>query len=373
VNPTGENVAVRVTLAETQIINETKSYLEDEGVNVENLTNNKSARSSTIILVKNLPFSVTEFELLSVFQPFGSVSRFILPPARTIALIEFAEATEARKAFRSVAYTNFKGLPLYLEWAVIDIFQWDAEEAQKKKKQKEEENKKKRKLEETSNNNNNNNMEDESKNEDADDLSSTLYVKNLNWKTSEENLKTFFESTGLKVRSVRIAKKKDPSNPSKMLNMGYGFVEFQRREDAVKAMKTKQNQMLDEHALELKFSEKKGVGDHKERKERKELEKSPKLMVRNLAFEANQKELKELFRPFGQLKKIRIPKNFDSKSRGFAFVEFMTPQEASNAMEALQNSHFYGRHLVIEYAKPDASLEEIREKTAKDLDKIQGK
>jgi hypothetical protein len=37
--------------------------------------------------------------------------------------------------------------------------------------------------------------------------------------------------------------------------------------------------------------------------------------------------------------------------RGFAFVEFTSTEEAKNAYSALENTHFYGRKLVIEWAK----------------------
>jgi len=66
-----------------------------------------------------------------------------------------------------------------------------------------------------------------------------------------------------------------------------------------------------------------------------------------------------LFRPFGKIKRVAIPKKFDNqwslqgKSRGFGFVEFMTKADAENAKDALQNSHLYGRHLVIEFAKEE--------------------
>lgn len=39
----------------------------------------------------------------------------VLPPSHTIALIEFLEPSEARKAFKALAYTKFKMEPLYLE------------------------------------------------------------------------------------------------------------------------------------------------------------------------------------------------------------------------------------------------------------------
>jgi RNA recognition motif-containing protein len=74
----------------------------------ERLAAGKVARSTTVLLVKNIPFSTTEAELRALFAPFGALVRVLLPPARTIALIEFAQPSEARTAFRQLAYTKFK-------------------------------------------------------------------------------------------------------------------------------------------------------------------------------------------------------------------------------------------------------------------------
>jgi len=61
-----------------------------------------------------------------------------------------------------------------------------------------------------------------------------------------------------------------------------------------------------------------------------------------------------------------MPKKFDNKThRGFAFVDFLTKQEAKNAFESLSSTHLYGRHLVIEWAQEEDSIETIREKTRK--------
>lgn len=70
-----------------------------------------------------------------------------------------------------------------------------------------------------------------------------------------------------------------------------------------------------------------------------------------MPFEANKKELRELLSAFAQVKSVRLPKKPDGKHRGFAFAEFLTKQEAANALEALKDVHFYGRHLVIENAQ----------------------
>lgn len=48
-----------------------------------------------------------------------------------------------------------------------------------------------------------------------------------------------------------------------------------------------------------------------------------------------------------QVKSLRLPMKFGSH-RGFAFVEYVTQQEAQNALKALSSTHLYGRHLVSE-------------------------
>lgn len=51
--------------------------------------------------------------------------------------------------------------------------------------------------------------------------------------------------------------------------------------------------------------------------------------------------------------------------RGFAFVDFLTKQEAKSAAEAVAGTHLYGRRLVVEWAEADESgLDELRAKTA---------
>ena len=92
-----------------------------------------------------------------------------------------------------------------------------------------------------------------------------------------------------------------------------------------------------------------------------------KIVVRNVPFEANKKEMTALFHTFGQVKSVRMPKKFDGSHRGFAFVEFLTREEAKAAVEALAATHMYGRHLVIEYAAEDQSLEAIQAKAKRDL------
>jgi multiple RNA-binding domain-containing protein 1 len=38
------------------------------------------------------------------------------------AIVEFAEPAEARNGFKNVAYSKLKGIPMYLEWAPMGVF-----------------------------------------------------------------------------------------------------------------------------------------------------------------------------------------------------------------------------------------------------------
>ena len=55
--------------------------------------------------------------------------------------------------------------------------------------------------------------------------------------------------------------------------------------------------------------------------------------------------------------------------RGFAFVEFLSKEEAKKAFESLCHStHVYGRRLVLEWAAEEETVESLRRKTAQHFD-----
>jgi len=210
----------------------------------------------------------------------------------------------------------------------------------------------------------------------------TLFVKNLHFDTREEQLKSFFEKlVGVGcVTHASVPKKKSSSGTD--LSLGYGFVEFADAQSCRKGLRLARGQMLDGHELEIQISERKVdmAAVSKKTTERrkaakaelaksdsKATEKLTKIVIRNLAFEANKKEIKQLVSAYGQVNSIRLPKKFDGTHRGFAFIDFVTHQEAKAAFAALTNTHLYGRHLVIEWAEDSNNLETIRERASHEL------
>lgn len=342
-DPTSEgSAAVRVALGETQLIAETRGFMENRGVHLEMFGDEKRKRSKTIILVKNLPYGTTEVELVQLFESFGQLSQIILPSNGISAVVEFAEPSHARNAFQKLAYTSFKHLPLYLEWAPDAVIEKKVTEQASEA----------------------NGDDDQSVKEGT-----TLFVKNLNFNTCEDSLQSLMTRVG-RVKSVSIAKKLNMKDPSKPLSMGYGFVEFTTRKAAMKAIKNLQHSDLDGHKLELKLStrEAKTVDQVKKRGVKETEQKSSKILVRNVPFEASKREIKDLFQTFGQLKTARLPKKFGSSQnehRGFGFVEFVTKEDAKRAFDSLsQSTHLYGRRLVLEWAEQEESVEAIRKRTA---------
>merc|ERR1712138_30524 len=68
-----------------------------------------------------------------------------------------------------------------------------------------------------------------------------------------------------------------------------------------------------------------------------------KLIVRNVAFEAKRKDILDLFKPFGNLNSLRIPRNYHGDHRGFFFVEMSSYEETETVLKTLNHTHFYGR------------------------------
>jgi hypothetical protein len=46
----------------------------------------------------------------------------VLPATKTLALVEYSEPQDARRAFKGMAYRKMRGTPVYLEWAPAGIF-----------------------------------------------------------------------------------------------------------------------------------------------------------------------------------------------------------------------------------------------------------
>ncbi|XP_017770776.1 PREDICTED: probable RNA-binding protein 19 [Nicrophorus vespilloides] len=351
------NAAVRLALGETQIIAQTRKHLEDHGVILDAFNGVTTKRSKTIIIVKNLPANTTSMDIQTLFHPHGHLGRVILPPSGITAIVEFVEPSEAKKAFTRLAYTKFKNLPLYLEWAPDNSL--SGQNNRNVKEPTHNETKPEEPVEV---------VEEEEDDDEEPEPDTTLFVKNLNFETTDNVLRKHFASCG-KISYANVVTKKDLNDPTKKLSMGYGFVRFYHKESINKALKNLQQSVLDGKSLELKRSERTLSNEVvAERKTTKKIKQTgSKICVRNVPFQANQQDLLELFKTFGEIKSLRLPKKMGptNQHRGFGFVDFATNADAKKAFEALsQSTHVLGRRLVLEWAATEDSIDDIRKRTA---------
>ena len=92
----------------------------------------------------------------------------------------------------------------------------------------------------------------------------------------------------------------------------------------------------------------------KPRRERK-LNNKPvqngRIYVGNLAFEATESEIEDLFKGFGDVRKVEIVYNSHTfKSKGFGFVEMRHQEDAQRAVDVLHGQPFMGRELLVRAA-----------------------
>ena len=362
-DPSSTDSAVRQAHAETHLIQEAKAYFLANGVNVEAFKSKD--RGGTAILVKNFPFGTTSDDLKKLLEAYGSVRRLLVPEAATIAIAEFEEEPQADSAFRGLAYKRLGDSLLFLEKAPKHLFTREEtmsltqdpsnRDVQLKPSHSE-------LLEPTSS---------------STAGTSTLYIRNLSFATTEGRLRETLRSLNGFV-FARVKMKPDPKHPGEYLSMGFGFVEFRSEEEAKAALTAMDGFKLDGHELVMRPSHR-TTDPAKDRREADHAKKlagrKTKIIIKNLPFEATKKDVRSLFGAYGQLRSVRTPRKFDGSTRGFAFADFVTAREAENAMDALKDTHFLGRRLVLEFAAeetsdPEAAIAEMQEKVSRQVDKV---
>ncbi len=80
---------------------------------------------------------------------------------------------------------------------------------------------------------------------------------------------------------------------------------------------------------------------------------SSKLYVGNLSFNTTTQDLETMFGESGTVESTNIIEDRDTgRSRGFAFVEMSSKEEAQKAIAALNGKEIDGRELTVNEAKP---------------------
>ncbi|KAJ1605947.1 Mrd1p like protein [Cryptosporidium canis] len=362
------DLASRVSLMETHVISATKEWLKKEGIAVQAFEVEGSDifsaklkfdglentdRSCDTIIIKHLPSDkVAISDLQKMCSPFGRLNRLCLSPSRTIAIAQFLDKSSAEHAFKRLAFKRFKGVPLYVEWAPVDLFVSEATGEDDVKSA---------------------NKESLQGGEDIEEpMGVHVFVKNLSFDTTVKGLESLFgRLQGFRKATITMKSHSDSSGNVVKKSMGYGFLEFKTSEDAKECVKRMQSVNLDGHILELKISrssktsqatDKPSLPFGAQTTDARVKSASNKLLIKNLSFQATKSDIMSLFNTVGTVTSVRVPKKSDGTNKGYCFVEFLGKLEAMSAMEQFQHTHLYGRHLIIELAEGDEDSSPERKK-----------
>ncbi|KAK7984952.1 hypothetical protein PG996_005813 [Apiospora saccharicola] len=357
-DPTSADAGVKQALAEASTINDTKAYFLSQGIDLNSFKSTQ--RGDTVILVKGFAYGTSPQELRELFEQHGQVLKVLMPPTGTIAIVQFAHANEGKQAFAKLAYRRLKDSILFLEKGPKVLFT----EQQQSDKASGEANKEKLSASE---------LLDRTENPEPE--TSTLFIKGLNFSTRTPDLvECFGKLDGF--RSANVKTKTDATRG--VLSMGFGFIEMTTKEAAEAAQKSMDGYELQGHKLQVRLSHRGHDAAEEQRRAdnaKKLANQHSKVLIKNVPFQATKKDMRSLFSSYGQLRAVRLPKNMNSRSRGYAFVEFTSPSEAQNAVAALQDTHLLGRRLVIQYAEadtidPEMEIEKMQKKVAGQVNKV---
>src|SRR5436190_10097606 len=78
-----------------------------------------------------------------------------------------------------------------------------------------------------------------------------------------------------------------------------------------------------------------------------------RLFVGNLSYQTMEQDLQDFFSAAGNVSTVNVMMDkFTGKSRGFAFIEFNSSDEATKAVEMFNGKELQGRPLTVNIARP---------------------
>lgn len=178
-----------------------------------------------------------------------------------------------------------------------------------------------------------------------------VFVKNFGADYSEADLSKLFEPFGT-ITSLYF--EKDAEGNSK----GFGFVNFANHESALKAVEALNDTEVNGQKIYVGRAQKKRerIEELKKQYELTRLEKLSKyqgvnLFVKNLDDSLTSEMLEEEFKPFGTITSAKVMVDDTGKSKGFGFVCFSSPEEATKAITEMNSRMVLGKPLYVALAQ----------------------
>uniref|UniRef100_A0A8C1V4H3 Polyadenylate-binding protein n=1 Tax=Cyprinus carpio TaxID=7962 RepID=A0A8C1V4H3_CYPCA len=158
-----------------------------------------------------------------------------------------------------------------------------------------------------------------------------VYIKNFGEDMDDQRLKELFDKYG-KTLSVKVMT--DPTGKSR----GFGFVSYEKHEDANKAVEEMNGMELNGKTVFVGRAQKKMERQAELKRKFEQLKQERisryqgvNLYIKNLDDTIDDEKLRKEFSPFGSITSAKVMLE-DGRSKGFGFVCFSSPEEATKAV-----------------------------------------
>jgi polyadenylate-binding protein len=178
-----------------------------------------------------------------------------------------------------------------------------------------------------------------------------LYIKNVDPEMSQEAFEQLFQQFG-NVTSAMI--QVDEEGKSK----GFGFVNYEHHEEAQTAVDNLHDTEHYGRKLFVSRAQKKAEREEELRRsyEQAKMEKLSKyqgvnLYIKNLEDDVDDEKLRGEFEPFGSVTSCKVMRDEKNTSKGFGFVCFSSPDEATKAVAEMNNKMIGSKPLYVSLAQ----------------------
>jgi len=178
-----------------------------------------------------------------------------------------------------------------------------------------------------------------------------LYVKNLDPEMTQQAFEDLFNQFGHVTSAVVSV---DEEGKSK----GFGFVNYESHEEAQRAVDALHDTEQNGRKLFVSRAQKKAEREEELRRsyEQAKLEKLSKyqgvnLYIKNLEDDVDDEKLRGEFEPFGTITSCKVMRDDKGTSKGFGFVCFSTPDEATKAVAEMNNKMIGTKPLYVSLAQ----------------------
>jgi nucleolin len=161
----------------------------------------------------------------------------------------------------------------------------------------------------------------------------TVYVGQLLLTATAEDVHTFFAECG-EITDIRLMTFPDGQGK------GYGYIDFAENEGKIKA-KALNGSEWNGRTLKVGDAQPKNASE-------KFVEKTTTIFIGNLDNKLKEKDIREAFKKFGDIKAVHIVQR---KKHATAFLRYASKKHAANAIREMNTTELHGRKVVLRFSK----------------------